>query len=338
MYDAPPFTVSESAINRVVEIAAAVEHYALHFATADALFLRKANRIRSIQGSLAIEANSLTLAETTAVLDGRHVVAPANEIREVLNAKRAYNLLPSLNPYDSQDLLQAHKMLLDGLSVDAGRYRRSGVGVFSERGIVHLAPPADRVPELMASLMEWVSTSKAHELIKAAVFHYELEFIHPFADGNGRMGRLWQTLILAQWRPLFYHLPIESIVCRNQAAYYEAIAATTKITDASPFIDFMLQCILDALTETPLSLSEVAMEYDPDATGEGVNGGLNKGASEGVNALLDLITAHPGQNAIALAAALGKSKSTVERYLVQLKRTSRVVFKGAPKNGGYWRV
>jgi len=212
----PPFTVSAEAINLIAEISAQIERYAIRLEQEDGLRLRKANRIKTIHSSLAIEGNTLSEDEVRDIIDGKNVVAPIKQIQEVKNAIATYELFPKLNPISVKDLLKAHGVMMQALVDDAGHFRRSGVGVFGEQGLVHLAPPADRVKFLMDELFSWLKTSKDHLLIRSCVFHFEFEFIHPFIDGNGRMGRLWQSLILGKLHPLFEHLPVENMVYANQ--------------------------------------------------------------------------------------------------------------------------
>lgn len=208
----PPFKISAEAINLVAEIAGQIERYAIRLEQEDGLRLRKANRIKTIHSSLAIEGNMLSENQVRDIIDGKNVVAPIEQIQEVKNAIATYNLYPSLNPFSVNDLLKAHGVMMQALVDNAGRFRRGGVGVFGEQGLVHLAPPAERVPYLMDDLFAWLKTSKDHLLIRSCVFHYEFEFIHPFIDGNGRMGRFWQSLILGKLHPLFEHLPVENMV------------------------------------------------------------------------------------------------------------------------------
>lgn len=243
----PPFTISTRAINLIAEISAKIERYAIRLEQADGLRLRKANRIKTIHSSLAIEGNNLSEGQVRDIIDGKNVVAPIKEIQEVKNAIRTYELYSSLNPYSVEDLLKAHGTMMAALTDDAGHFRHGGVGVFSDHGCVHMAPPAERVPFLIGDLFEWLRSSEDHLLIKSCVFHYEFEFIHPFSDGNGRTGRLWQSLILGKLHPLFEHLPVENMVFANQQAYYDAITASNNKADCSPFIDFMLEEILNAL-------------------------------------------------------------------------------------------
>lgn len=243
----PPFTISTDAINLIAEISAQIERYAIRLEQNDGLKLWKANRVRTIHSSLAIEGNTLTEDEVKDIIDGKMVAAPLRQIQEVKNAIKTYELYESLNPFDVNDLLKAHGTMMMALTDDAGKFRRGGVGVFSEKGLVHMAPPADRVPGLIADLFEWLKQAKDHLLIRSCVFHYEFEFIHPFSDGNGRTGRLWQSLILGRLHPLFEYLPVENRMYANQEAYYNAIQASTMTADSGPFIGFMLQEILNTL-------------------------------------------------------------------------------------------
>lgn len=224
-----------------------IERFAIRMEQDDALLLRKINRIKTIQGSLAIEGNTLTESQITDIIDGKHVIAPLREIQEVRNAIKTYNLYPRLNPYSVKDLLLAHGIMMEALTDDAGHFRKTGVGVFAGTKPIHVAPPAHRVPTLIAELFEWLTKATDHLLIKSCVFHYEFEFIHPFSDGNGRTGRLWQSLILGKLHPVFEHLPIENMVYANQQGYYDAINRSTDATDSGIFIDFMLEEIYKTL-------------------------------------------------------------------------------------------
>ena len=243
----PPFTISTNAINLIAEISAQIERYAIRLEQSDGLRLRKANRVRTIHSSLAIEGNMLSEDEVKDIIDGKTVMAPLRQIQEVKNAIKTYELYEKLNPFDVNDFLKAHGTMMLALTDDAGKFRRGGVGVFSEERLVHMAPPADRVPFLIDDLFEWLKQAKDHLLIRSCVFHYEFEFIHPFSDGNGRMGRLWQSLILGRLHPLFEYLPVENMVYANQEAYYNAIQHSTATADSGPFIEFMLQEILNTL-------------------------------------------------------------------------------------------
>ena len=219
----PPFKITSKAINFISQIAAAMERLKIRFEQSDSVRLRKINRMKTIQGSLAIEGNTLTEEQVTALIEGKHIIAPVKEVQEVKNAIQAYEQCMSFNPYKKEDLLTAHKLMTLGLVDHPGHFRYGGGCIAGKDGISHIAPPADRIPFLMDDLFQWLKDTDAHPLIKSSVFHYEFEFIHPFEDGNGRMGRLWHSRILAEWNPLFIHLPIENMILKNLAAYYRAL-------------------------------------------------------------------------------------------------------------------
>jgi Fic family protein len=261
----PPYTLTAEIVNLVAEIAAAVER--LTFMKEPNLRLRKINRIKTIQGSLAIEGNTLDTEQITAILEGKPVMGTMREIQEVKNAIETYNNFENWDPYKVNDLLEAHQMLMKGLIDEAGKFRSSGVGVFSGDKIIHLAPPAQNVRGLMNDLLHWAGSTNTHPLIASAVFHYEFEFIHPFSDGNGRMGRLWQTLLLKRWNNWLGFLPVENLIYQEQAAYYNALQAATKATDCAPFITYILERILAAMASVtpevkPLVTPEVERLLD----------------------------------------------------------------------------
>ena len=245
----PPYTITSAVLSTVAEIAAEVGRLGVLQGSRNVPMLRRQNRIRSIQASLAIENNTLSLDQVTAVIAGKRVLGHPREIQEVKNAFAAYEAMPSWDPASSKHLLAAHRLLLQGLADDAGKFRRGAVGIAKGKQIVHIAPPAGRVPDLMKDLLGWLKRTDAHPLIAGAVFHYELEFIHPFADGNGRLGRLWQTLILSGWNPLFAFLPVESVIRDQQAAYYKVLAACDKVGNSTAFIEFLLTALLTTLRQ-----------------------------------------------------------------------------------------
>lgn len=211
---------------------------------------------------MAIEGNTLSTEQITAILNGKPVIAPPKEVQEVRNALKAYEEIHNWRP--ELDLLQAHHTLMAGLIDEIGQYRHGGVGVMSGDRVVHMAPPANQVNRLMGDLLHWLAEGNEHPLIKSSIFHYEFEFIHPFADGNGRMGRLWQTLILSQWNPIFLNIPVESLIYQNQKAYYDALQASTDRADSAPFIEFILQMILDAIVASSTSDQVTAQASDQD--------------------------------------------------------------------------
>ncbi|TVQ24098.1 MAG: Fic family protein, partial [Spirochaetaceae bacterium] len=236
----PPYTITEEILNRVAAISESVGRMTVVADQAKAVRLRRINRIRTIHGSLAIEGNTLSEAQITAILEGKRVVAPPREVREVKNALAAYDRFHTWIPEAEKDLLEAHQILMSGLIDEAGAYRQGGVGVMAGQDVIHLAPSAHRVPGLMADLLGWLAATDAHPLIASSVYHYEFEFIHPFADGNGRMGRLWQSLILTRWNAVFADLPVESLIFEHQAEYYQALEESSRRADSAPFIAFML--------------------------------------------------------------------------------------------------
>ncbi|MEI7526298.1 MAG: Fic family protein [Mariniphaga sp.] len=318
----PPFSISSKAINQIADISAQIERYAIRMEQEDRLLLRKINRIKTIQGSLAIEGNTLSESMITEILEGKHVVAPLREIQEVKNAIKTYDAFSDLNPFRVNDLLKAHGLMMEALVDDPGRFRRGGVGVFAGSLAVHIAPPPERVPFLMDDLFIWLKESDDHLLIKSCVFHYEFEFIHPFSDGNGRMGRLWQSLILCQLHPIFEHLPVENIVFQNQHQYYEAIRRSTKDTDCIAFIEFMLEEILTTLK---------------NRQGEPLGNKINDTVSGTVNDTVNLIKGNPKITINELALKLNKSRRTVTRVIKKLQEEGIISRIGSDKTG-YWEV
>ncbi len=211
--------------------------------------LRRSNRVRTVHGSLAIEGNTLNLDQITALIDGRRVMAPPKDIREVLNAIEAYDVMNRFNPFSKKDLLRAHKTMMAGLVKSAGRWRRRGVGIIKGTALSHVAPPAERVPHLIDELFGFLSDQTHPLLIRASVFHYEFEFIHPFEDGNGRLGRFWHTLLLTSHHEVFQYIPVESLIRVHQSDYYAALEASDRQGEATPFIETSLAIIAEAFTE-----------------------------------------------------------------------------------------
>ena len=211
--------------------------------------LRRKNRIRTIHSSLAIEHNSLSLEQVTAILDGKRILGNPNEIKEVQNAYEAYELMLRLDPSSVDDLLKAHKLMMNGLVPENGKFRSGGVGVFADEVLIHMAPPAEFVPEHIHNLFAWYRQAELHPLIKSAVFHYEFEFIHPFVDCNGRMGRMWHSLLLGKWKELFFWLPIEELIQSRQKEYYDALGVADRQADSAGFVELMLEIIRDSLKE-----------------------------------------------------------------------------------------
>ena len=297
----PPFEITSKILSLVAGISEMVGRLSIQSQANNQLRLRRVNRIRTVQGSLAIEGNTLTQEQITAILDGKRVIAPPRDIQEAHNAIAAYEAMDKWLPKNEKDLLYAHQVLMKGLIEDVGGYRSGGVGVMLGDKVAHMAPPADRVPLLMSNLFHWLKGAEHHPLIISSVFHYEFEFIHPFSDGNGRMGRLWQTLILSEWKSIFANVPVESLVHQHQAEYYRAINESTQLSNSAPFIEFMLQMIFEALTEA--ERSNATPQDTPQATPQ-------------VKALLKVIDGEMMREQIQQCLGLLDRKSFRKRYLL----------------------
>lgn len=303
----PPYTITPKIITLVSRISEAVGGYYAQ----ENLRLHRINRIRTIFGTLAIEGNTLSADQVTAVLEGKPIVAPLNEVQEVRNALKAYELLDSLDPGSVDDLLKAHATMEAGLIDQAGRFRTGGAGVVSGNTVIHHAPDAGRVPFLIADLLGWLRTTDEHPLIASCVFHYEFEFIHPFADGNGRTGRLWQTLILSKWRPIFKNLPIENVVYKYRKEYYQAIAVSGGKIGCTPFIEFILGVIAETLT-TQETTQKTTQEI-----------------------ILDEIRRNPKVTRVELAALAGVSPDTVKYHLQKLISSGVLRREGSTRYGSW---
>ncbi len=332
----PPFTISAEAINKIADISRLMERYAIRMEQEDALLLRKANKIKTIHSSLAIEGNTLDENQVRDIVNGKAVVAPLRQIQEVKNAIATYEQFPHLDAFKESDLLRAHGIMMQALVENAGQYRKGGVGVFSDEGCVHMAPPAERVPYLMADLFDWLKHSPDHLLVRSCVFHYEFEFIHPFADGNGRMGRLWQSLILSKLHPVFEHLPVENMVYANQQQYYDAITASSNAANSGPFIDFMLGEILKTLeahkgnpiqvfpNKVPNKVPNKLLEAFPEIQAMTWN-------------VYNMLRADNHLTTALVAEALGISDRMVRKHLTTLKENGLISRIGSNKTG-YWEI
>lgn len=245
----PPFHMTDKMTSLIAEISEQVGRITVLQEGTISPHLRRENRIRTIHSSLAIEHNSLSLEQVTAILDGKRILGNPNEIKEVQNAYEAYELMLRLAPSSVDDLLKAHKLMMNGLVPENGKFRSGGVGVFDGEALTHMAPPAEFVPKHIHNLFAWYQQSELHPLIKSAVFHYEFEFIHPFADGNGRMGRMWHSLLLGKWKELFFWLPIEELIQSRQKEYYDALGAADKQANSAGFVELTLEIIRDSLKE-----------------------------------------------------------------------------------------
>ena len=323
----PPFKITDEIINLVAQIAEKIGELKSFEKSPLHVELRKENRIKTIHSSLAIENNSLSIEQITAIIEGKRVLGSPNEIQEVKNAVQAYDLLLELNPYEEKDLLRAHQLMMAELVEHSGKYRNGGVGIFDGKEVVHLAPPADRVPFLMADLFEWLRKSSVHPLIKSCVFHYEFEFIHPFEDGNGRMGRLWQTVILKEWKSIFAWIPVEDLVKENQTEYYNALNSSDTDADCTKFIRFMLNLILRTVDEI-ISTENAAKKITVKITTK-ITANQRK--------ILDEIEKNPFMTQEELSAKLGIARLNIIKNMKKLQENNIIRRIGATKNG-HWEI
>lgn len=253
----PPFTITPQILQLLATLERLLGRYEGMHHPAPAPQLRRSQRVRTIQASLQIEGNTLSEEQVTAILEGKRVIGPARDVLEVQNAISAYDELPKWQPSNPKHLLAAHKIMMKGLVPAPGQWRTRGVAIAKGNQIAHLPPPASRVPALMAELTTWLkSATDVPPAVAAAVFHYELEFIHPFADGNGRMGRLWHSLILSKYHPLFALAPVESVVRDRQREYYEVLGQCDKAGDSTLFVQFALEATASAVEGILQSLSK----------------------------------------------------------------------------------
>lgn len=311
----PPFEITEAALADVMKISELVGKIDSTQNLSASPVLRRENRIKTIYSSLAIEQNTLSLEQVTAVLSGKRVIAPPKDIAEVKNAYEIYDHLAELNPYSMEDLLFAHRIMMQGLVREAGEFRSRPVGVVDSKGnVLHFGTLPQYVPALMEELMQWTESSPLPLLIKSCVFHYEFEVIHPFADGNGRIGRLWHTLLLSRWNPLFAWLPVESIIHDHQPEYYAAINQSNAAGEGTAFLSFMLGVIREALEE-----AAEAVPQDREETRwtkiEAFLGANHSIRNADVQALLDV------------------SPATASRILGALVKEKRLI---KVRNGRYW--
>lgn len=246
----PPYVINTSILNKVATIMKMIGKFSSLNNLSSLPLLRRKNQIKSIHSSLAIENNQLSESQVKDLINGKFVIGPQKDILEVQNAIRVYEKIQDINPYTQKDLLKYHKLLMISLVPDAGSYRKGQVGVFDDEKAIFMAPPADRVPSLINNLYDYLNYYDENIFIKSCVFHYEFEFIHPFSDGNGRMGRLFQTCLLAKEEALFYYLPVESIIRKKQQTYYEAISKSNLEGSSNVFIEFMLDAIIETMNET----------------------------------------------------------------------------------------
>ena len=331
----PPFDITSEMLHLVSEISEQVGIINMRLGeNAPSPQLRKKNQIKTIHSSLGIEHNSLSLKQVTDIIDGKRVLGAPDEIQEVKNAIEAYRLMPELDAFKEKDLLKAHGLMMKDLVQNAGRYRQEGVGVFNGEQLLHMAPPAERVPQLMGDLFKWVSKTDVHPLIHSCVFHYEFEFIHPFVDGNGRMGRFWQTMLLSRWKGIFAWLPVETIVKDHQQEYYNVIAQSDAAGNSTVFVEFMLKCLLDAMENYEDTEEETEELHDKlhDKLHD-----MFPELSEKAFGVLEVLKAHPALKAEDIGVQVSLSERQVKTYLNVLKQAGLIVRVGSNKTG-YWKV
>lgn len=317
----PPFEITNQIIDYVAEIAELMGRLTASPLLSTNPTLRRANRIRTIHGSLAIEQNTLSLEQVTAVLNGKHVLAPPKDIAEVKNAYEVYERLDELDPYSVDDLLTAHGIMTQGLVEESGVFRTRSVGVVDSEGhVLHFGTLPQYVPDLVMELLDWVKTSEVHMLIRSCVFHYELELIHPFADGNGRVGRLWHTLLLSKWNSAFAWLPVESIIHDRQQEYYEAINASNDAGESTVFIEFMLSAIKASL-------------MDAISTSDEMSDGKMDKATLRWNKIQEYLKAHDYIMNADVRELCGVSAATANRLLAGLVAEDKLK---KWRNGGHW--
>jgi len=313
----PPYTITSKMLSLSTEISEAVtkiEVDAQHIITPK---LRKINRIKTLAGTLEIEGNFLGEEKITAILEGKRVLGTMLEVTEAEGAIAAYKEFENYDPYSLDDLLKAHKILMNGILKTAGNFRSVNVGVGSKEGVSHVAPPHGVVPDLMHQLFDWLGSSDEHPLIKSCIFHYEFEFIHPFSDGNGRIGRLWQSVILYHWKKLFASLPTESIIRDNQERYYEALENAGAVGESTPFVEFMLDVILETVESSVKSSVQSSVNTDEK--------------------ILAYLRSNPTATIKALATALDLTTRAIEKQISNLKKENRLQRVGSARKG-HWEV
>ena len=318
----PPYTITSKILNLVSEIVELMAQINIQEKELITPKLRKENMIKSITGSLQIEGNRFTEEKVTAILNDKRVLGSALEISEVKGAIKAYNHIANYQYDNLNDLLLAHKLMMGDILNNAGKLRAGSVGIFGKDGVNHVAPTATRVPVLMDDLFSWLRNSTEHKLITSSVFHYEFEFIHPFSDGNGRIGRLWQTVILKSYRGLFSYIPIESVVKNNQKEYYQALADADKTGESTIFVEFMLGIILKTLRETESSVPKKVPRNVPIKRAEEI---------------LELMQKDKQITIVEIANLLKVSDKTIKRDIEKLKAKNQVRREGSLKNG-HWVI
>lgn len=318
----PPYTITSTMIAKISDISELIGIISAINIPKLSPQLRKENRIKSITGTLAIEGNTLSVEQVSDIIEGKRVMGSVREIAEVHGAIAAYESLNRWNPVSSDNLLEAHKLLMGEILKNAGTYRKNNIGIHKGDEVVHVAPQPHIVPELMSNLLNWLEKCEEHPLISSSIFHYEFEFIHPFSDGNGRMGRLWQTLILSRYRDIFEFLPLESIIKEHQEGYYKALGDADSRSESTPFIEFMLEAIYQTLLKEKGNVPKNVPKNVP----------LNR-----LEKISVLIQKNKDITVDQLAKLCDVSSKTIKRDIVKLKNEGKIKRTGSLKSG-YWEI
>lgn len=322
----PPYTITEKAADHLAKIVETVTRLELGTGFKRDIRLHRENRLRTIHSSLAIEGNELSLGEVTAVLQGKRVAGKQEDIKEVKNAYAAYDKILTFDPYSITDFLKAHQLMTGGLLTESGQFRSSNVGVFDGDMPVHIGARPQFVSQLMDDLFRWAKASDLHSVLKSAIVHYEIEIIHPFADGNGRMGRLWQTLMLSKWNVLFAWIPMESVIYQKRPEYYRVIADASRAGDSGIFIEFTLAAVLESINEQERQQQDVPKNVPENVPENQLSGKI-----------LALLMSNPKTSAQKLAATLGVTDKTIKRHIKVLVEQGYLQRIG-PAKGGHWQV
>ena len=313
----PPYTITSKMLHLTTAISEEMVKLEFNRKQFTNPRLRKASRIKTLAGTLEIEGNYLGEEKVTAMLEGKRVLGTMKEIAEVEGAIAAYKELEHYRFDVLKDLLRAHKLMMGGILTTAGSFRKVNVGVGGSEGVSHVAPPFDRVPQLMDELFDWLKKSDEHLLIKSCVFHYEFEFIHPFSDGNGRIGRLWQSVILYHYKDLFAAIPTESIVRDHQEAYYQALEEAGSVGESTPFVEFMLEVILESIQSSVKSSVKSSVNTE--------------------ERILAFLQQNPTATITKLSEVLGLTTRAIEKQIASLKASGRLQRIGSARKG-HWEV
>jgi len=321
----PPFTITPKILDLVSQISEVVTRLEILEPKSISPTLRKVNKIKTITGTLEIEGNTLGIEKVTAILEGKRVLGSTREIAEVQGAIKVYDALETFDYKSIENILSAHKMLMAEILTKAGTFRIQDVGVGGSEGVVHVAPPSSQVVNLIHDLFDWVKTSDIHPLIKSSVFHYEFEFIHPFIDGNGRIGRLWQSLILHDWKKIFSSIPVESVVRDAQTEYYKALEDSGSLGESTPFIEFMLEAILLTCNQTLETNQDVPLNVPKNVP-------LKR-----LDQIISIIQENRDVTIDQLAQLCDVSSKTIKRDISKLKYDGKLERVGSLKSG-YWKI